>query len=178
MLNILIKRRSVRNYKNAKITEDDIEKIIKAALLSPSSRGRKSWNFIVVTDEGLLKKLALSKKHGSQFLKDAPLGIVVIADETITDVWVEDASIASIIIQLQAESMDLGSCWIQIRNRMYDANQTSENYIKELLDIPENFKVESIIAIGQPDEIKQAHKVEELEYGKVFRDKFGEKYIL
>ncbi len=173
MLDIMIKRRSIRKFKNTKILKEDIDKIIQAALLAPSSRSRKSWNFIIVTDEELLKKLALSKEHGSQFLKDAPLGIVVIADGTDNDVWVEDTSIASIIIQLQAESINLGSCWIQIRNRMHNINCTSEDYIKELLDIPENYKVESIIAIGHPNEVKQVNKIEELEYGKVFRDKYG-----
>ncbi len=176
MLDILMRRRSVRKFKSTKISKEDIEKIIKAALLSPSSRGLNPWSFIIVTDQELLKKLAFSKEHGSLFLKGAPLGIVVIADETINDVWVEDTSIASVIIQLQVESMDLGSCWIQIRNRMHDSNKTSEDYVKELLDIPDKYKVESIIAIGYPDQEKRPHKEEELEYNKVYTDKFDNKY--
>ena len=52
-------------------------------------------------------------------LETAPLAVVICADETLNDAWIEDCSIASILLQLTAQSIGLGSCWIQIRNRMY-----------------------------------------------------------
>jgi nitroreductase len=115
----------------------------------------------------MLEKLSNCKPHGSTFLKGAPLCIVVYADPEKCDVWLEDCSIASIIIQLTAESMGLGSCWIQIRNRQYSEKISAEVYIKELLGIPVNYKVEAIIAIGYADEQKQPHPKESLDFTKV-----------
>lgn len=176
MLDLLKKRRSTRKFKETKIPGDIIDKLIKAALLSPSSRSIRPWEFIVVTDKIMLEKLAGSKEHSSSFLKHAPLAIIVMADETKSDVWVEDTSIASIIIQLTAETMGLGSCWIQIRNRMHNSTLTAEKYIKELLAIPDNYKIESIIALGYPDENKPPYSEEELKYDVVHMDKYGSQY--
>ena len=176
MLELLKKRRSIRRYKADPVEPGKIEELVKALLLSPSSRNIRPWEFIVVTDNQLLEQLSRSKEHHAAFLKGAPLGIVVLADETKSDVWVEDSSIASIIVQLAAESMGLGSCWIQIRNRMHDSNQTAEDYIKNLLHIPANYKVESIIALGYPDETRPPHDENKLQYEKVFTDRYGEGY--
>jgi hypothetical protein len=48
------------------------------------------------------------------------IGIVVCGDRTQSDVWIEDCSIASILAQMASQSLGLGSCWIQVRNRMHD----------------------------------------------------------
>lgn len=172
MLELLMKRRSVRKYKDMKVSKDKVDSLIKAALLSPSGKTMTPWEFIVVEDNETIKKLAKSKQHGSSFLAEAPLAIVVTADSTKTDIWVEDASIASTIIQLEAEHLGLGSCWIQIRGRMHDESKSAENYIKELLEIPENYSVECMIAIGYKDEEKKPYTEEGLKYEKIHREKF------
>src|SRR6185369_11019672 len=117
---------------------------------APSSRGINPWNFILVDNPEILGKLSYSKQHGSEFLKTAPLAIVVCADSTKSDVWIEDCSIAAIIIQLTAASLGLGSCWAQIRERQHDYEITAEHYIQELLGLPEHLKVECILGIGHP----------------------------
>ncbi len=169
MLEILKNRRSTRKYKDKKIEDEKIEQLIHAALLSPTSRNFYSWEFIVVDDKETIGELSKAKASGSAFLKDAPLAFVVLGDPQISDVWVEDASIASIIIQLTAQSLGLGSCWIQIRKRDHDDKITSEDYVKDLLGIPEGKKVESIISIGYPNEDRLAHKIEDLRFDKVCR---------
>lgn len=176
MLEVLKKRRSIRKFKDREVPKEEIDKLVKAALLSPSSRSICPWEFVVVTDKNILEKLAYCKEHGSIFLKDAPLGIVVLADETKSDVWVEDTSIASIIIQLTAETMGLGSCWIQIRNRMHDKTETAENYIKNLLNIPDKYKVESVIALGYPLETKLPHSEENLKFDIVYANQYAQLY--
>jgi len=172
-LSLVQKRRSIRRYLDKPVEPEKIDRLIEAALRSPSSRGFNPWNFVVVTDSVLLEKLSKAKPHGASFLKDASLGIAVCADPEKCDVWIEDASIASIYIHLAAESMELGSCWIQIRKRMHDQTKTAEQYIRELLNIPENFNVESMIAIGYPAEIKSPHSKEDLQYGKVHYNLYG-----
>ncbi len=172
-LSLVQKRRSIRRYLDKPVEPEKVDRLIEAALRSPSSRGFNPWNFVVVTDSVLLEKLSKAKPHGASFLKDASLGIAVCADPEKCDVWIEDASIASIYIHLAAESMELGSCWIQIRKRMHDQTKTAEQYIRELLNIPENFNVESMIAIGYPAEIKSPHSKEDLQYEKVHYNLYG-----
>jgi len=172
-LSLVQKRRSIRRYKDKPVEPEKIDRLIEAALRAPSSRGFNPWEFVVVADGVLLEKLSKAKPHGASFLKDASLGIVVCVDPEKCDVWIEDASIASIYIHLAAESMELGSCWIQIRKRMHDQTKTAEQYIRELLNVPENFNVESIIAIGYPAEMKSPHSKEDLQYDKVHYNVYG-----
>ncbi len=171
-IDLVRKRRSIRRYQEREVEKEKIELIVEAALRSPSSRSLNPWEFVVVTDRELIKKLSKAKEHGSAFLKEAPLAIVVCADPERCDVWVEDCSIASIIIQLQAEDLGLGSCWVQIRKRMHDGKKTAEEYVKDALGIPENLVVESIIGIGYPSEQKQPHPFDSLQFEKVHYNRF------
>lgn len=173
LLSLLIKRRSIRKYKNKKVEQEKIEKIIQAALLSPSSQANYPWQFIVIDDKKLLSQLSFSKMHGSAFLSNAPLGIVVTADQNQSDVWIEDTSIASTFIMLTAHWLGLGSCWIQIRKRMHSETKTAEEYTRGILKIPENINVLSIIALGYPDEEKIPKSENELLYERVFYNSFG-----
>ena len=166
-------RRSVRKFQTKPIEKEKVGQLIEAALRSPSSRSFNPWRFIVVDQPELLEKLAKAKPHGASFLKNAPLGIVVLGDTSASDVWVEDTSIASIFIHLAAHDMGLGSCWIQIRKREHNDRMDANEYIKDLLDIPEHFAVESILAVGYPDESKKGHDRESLNFDKVFFNQYG-----
>lgn len=171
MLNLLYQRRSIRKYKSTKLDPETVQVFIKAALLSPSSRGLQPWQFVVVDDMTLLTQLASSKK-GAGFLKGAALGIVILADPTKSDVWVEDASVAATILHLTSDSLGLGSCWIQIRERQYSETETAEQYVRRILSIPENLKVASIISIGYPDESKSPHVDGDLGFDKIHTNIF------
>jgi nitroreductase len=176
ILPLIQKRRSVRKYLKKSVEPDKTQALVEAALRSPSSMGYNPWEFVVVDDAGLLDKLSKAKPQGSAFIKNATLGIVVCADPERSSVWVEDASIACTYIQLAAESLGLGSCWIQIRERMHDQTKTAEAYIAELLNIPKNLKVEAMIGIGYPDEHKAPHPKEALLYGKVHQNQYGKPF--
>lgn len=167
MLEILRKRRSIRRYKEKDIDPEIVDLLKEAALRSPSSRDIKPWRFVFITDRAVLEKLSRAKEHGSDFLRWARLGVVVCADERESDVWIEDCSIASIILQLAGQSLGLGSCWIQIRNRTYSDGRSSEDYVKEVLGLSVGMKVESIISFGYPDEEKPPVSKEHLDYQKV-----------
>jgi nitroreductase len=167
MIDLLRTRRSVRAYTQQPIDPRHIETLKEALLRSPSSRGINPWEFVFVDDPALLEKLSQAKQHGSRFLKDAKLGIVVCGDETKSDVWVEDCAIASILVQMTAHSLGLGSCWIQIRLRNHDESTTSEKFIQELLGLPEKIRVAAIISIGHSGEKKELKPADKLEYGKI-----------
>ena len=148
MLDILYNRRSTRKFSDHKIDEETIQQLLLAALRAPSSKNNQPWEFIVVDDSGLLSHLSTAKPHGACLLKNAPLAVVVTGDKTKSDVWIEDCSIASIMIQLAAEGLGLGSCWVQIHRRYYNDETTADEFIRELLDIPNHLEVLSIVGIG------------------------------
>lgn len=172
LYDLLKSRRSIRKFQDRVVEKEKIDIILKSALLSPSSRSIRPWEFIAVTDKDLLYKLSKCREHSSQFLAGAPLGIVVVADPKLCDVWIEDCSIASIIIQLTAQSLGLGSCWIQVRERVGAGNISAGDYIKSALGIPEHYVVESMVAIGYPGEEKRAYSENDLLYGKVHYNKY------
>ena len=172
-MSLIHKRRSIRKFLTKPVEDEKIDLLIEAALRAPSSRGLNPWEFVIVTERDLLEKLSNAKIHGSQFLKNAPLGIVICADPNKCDVWIEDCSIASTFIFLAAESIGLRSCWIQIRERMHNESVSAEAYVMDVLGITPQLKVESIIALGYPDETKPFHKKEDLQYEKVHDNQFG-----
>lgn len=158
MMELLRHRRSVRHFLTRPVEPEKIETLQQAALLSPTSRNLRPWSFYFVTDPAYISTLAAAKAHGSAFAKQAPLVIVIAADESVSDVWIEDCSIASIMLQLAAEELKLGSCWIQIRNRETTDKTSSEEYVRTLLELPAHMRIESFIAIGYPK-----HKPEPLD---------------
>ena len=162
MIGLLRKRHSVRKYTSHPIPADKIDILKESLLRSPTSRNFRPWRFIFVDDRELLNSLSNSKMSGSSLIKGAALGVVVCGDESISDIWIEDCSIASILLQMTAQSIGLGSCWVQIRNRHTAQGTSSEEYVKKVLGIPEHIRVESIIAIGFPAEKKEPAKLENL----------------
>jgi len=173
LLPLLRLRRSIRRFQPQPVEPGKISCLVEAVLRSPSSRGRNPWEFIVVTDPELLRQLSLAKSHGSSFLAGAPLAVVVAADPAKCDVWIEDCSIAAIILQLTAQSLGLGSCWTQIRMRPHGDGRTAEDFLKGLLQIPESLAVEAVIGIGYPAEKKPGHPREDLLSGQIHHNRFG-----
>jgi len=175
VISVLETRRSIRRFQERDVEPEKIATLIEAALRSPSSAGRNPWEFIIVNEKPLLEQLSRAKPHGAAFMKDASVGFVVCADPAKCDVWIEDASIASIILHLTAASLGLGSCWVQIRERMHDNSTSAEAFLREVLGLPENLKVLSMVGMGYPAEEKPGHDRETLPYEKVHWNRFGNK---
>ena len=87
----------------------------------------------------------------------------------------EDAAIASIMIQLQAEDLGLGSCWIQVRERFTATGMPSGEYVHTLLDIPLQLQVVSIIAVGHKGMERKPFNEDHLQWEKIHINKFGGK---
>ena len=156
-LELLRRRRSIRAFTPRPVEPSLLEALQEALLRSPTSRGLNPWHFILVTDRIVLDQLSKSKKAGSSFLRSAPAAVVVCGDESVSDVWVEDCSIAAITMQYQLEELGLGSCWIQIRNRQSGDERSSDQFVRELLGLPPTVRAASIIAFGYPDEAPEPH---------------------
>lgn len=172
MLELLYNRRSIRKYKEKKIEEDKKKKLIEALLLSPSGRSIQPWEFIIVEKKETLEKLSIAKESGSKLLEKAPMAVVILADENKCDTWIEDCSIACTILQLEAENLGLGSCWVQIRMRKNKEGILSEDIVKDILKIPNTLRVEAIIAIGYPDEVKSSYNKDMLKFEKIRYERY------
>ena len=168
-------RRSMRKFTEEELSQEQVVTLLKAALMSPTSKRINSWQFIAVDDKEILKQLAHCKEQASSFIADAALAIVVTADPLASDVWIEDASIASILIQLQAEDLGLGSCWVQVRERQAANGMPSDEFVREVLDIPLQLQVLSIIAIGHKGMERKPFNEDHLQWEKIHINKFGGK---
>ena len=166
-LNLLIQRRSFRKYKDDLLLPEETEMILKAALLSPTSKSSHSWQFVLVEDKEVLLKLSNCKPQSAKFIADCALAVVVLGNPLLSDVWIEDASIASIAMQLQAEDIGIGSCWAQVRERSFNEYVSSADYIRDLLEIPMPFEVLSIIAFGKKEKERKPNDIEALPWEKV-----------
>ena len=164
---LIHKRRSIRKYTSDSLAPEQVEQILKAALLSPASKSRNPWQFIVVEDKEQLQKLVHCKPSGSKPIAECVLAVVVTADPMVSDVWIEDASITSIMMQLQAEDLNIGSCWIQVRERYREDGTSAEQYIREMFDIPLQMQVLSVITFGYKDQERPTRNDENLEWEKV-----------
>ncbi|MGL5123217.1 MAG: nitroreductase family protein [Fusobacteriaceae bacterium] len=167
-----LERRSVRRFLVDNIKEEEIKEILKVALVSPSGRNIKPYEFILIKNKDVLNKLSESKKMGSKLIGEAPLAIVVLGNKNATDLWIEDCSIASALIQLKAWELGIGSCWVQIRTRDSPMNVSSENVVKKILDIPEEFGVLCIIALGYSDETKHPYGENDMDFKKIHMEKY------
>lgn len=169
-INLIQKRRSYRKFTNEQLSSDELNTILRAALMSPTSKGQRSWKFIVVADKTKINEISKAKENGSQFIKDAPLLIIVLGEPLKNDCWIEDCSIAAFAMQLQAEDIGLGSCWVQFRGRGLNNGRTSNNIIHEIIGIPDNLEVLCAIAIGHKTEERKTQDENKLKWENVIKD--------
>ena len=169
---MLFTRHSIRKYTDEPIDGEHVKLLLEAALLAPSGKSVRPWEFVVVEDKEVLAKMSECRPFGSGPVAKCKLAIVVCGDPGKTDVWVEDCTIAATYIQLQAEALGLGSCWIQMRGRFDKDNNDSADLIRELLDIPGEQQVECIIVLGHKDEVRRPVDPDKLLWEKVHIGKF------
>lgn len=172
-LSLLESRRSIRRFQDCAVEGEKVAQLVEALLRAPSSRGRNPWQFVVVEEPQRIKRLAASKAHGSAFLEGAPLAVVVCGNPDRSDVWIEDCSIAAVILQLAAQGLGLGSCWVQIRLRQRQDGQLSEDYLRSQLGLPDDLRVLAVVGIGYPDETKPGHARDSLDWDHIHRNQFG-----
>ena len=167
------KRRSIRKFTSQQVENEKVNAIIEAALRAPSGRATRPWEFVVVDDKKLLEKLSVARPSGAAFIKDASVVIVVCADPSKSNLWIDDCAIAAVSMQYAAHSMGLGSRWSHMRGNNFSDQKSTRNYIAELLNLPDNLDVECIIAIGYPGEEIPPYKMEELHFDKVSYNRYG-----
>ena len=165
-MDVLLKRRSTRKFNGEKITKDELEKILEAGLLAPSSRNRKPINLMVVERKETLAELSKAKDHGAELLSGADKAIVVIADTSISDTWCEDSSIVLTYLHLMAANLNLASCWVQIHMRKKDGIY-AEEVVRDILKLDDHCRIAGIMALGHSDDIPSPHTLNDLDKSKI-----------
>ena len=148
-LEMLKTRRSVRAYKRAPVPRKTIEDIVDCGRFAPTANNVQPWEFVVVTDTELLRKIAAATDHG-KFIADAPVCVIVLSKET--KYYLEDGSAATQNILLAAHAHGLGSCWVAGDKKPYASE------ICRLVGAPSGYKLVSLIPIGYPMETPQKKK--------------------
>ena len=156
------KRRSIRTYKSDMISDDLINEIIKAAQFAPTAHGTMAIEFIVIKDQKI--KEDIFAIVGQEYVKEVPILIVPIATDQST-LAVQDLSVASQNIFLQATALGLGSVWKNISPEWEDC-------VKNILDVPLNFRVINLIPIGMANEEIADHSDDDFTEKKIHQDKW------
>lgn len=165
-MDVLLKRRSTRKFNDEKITKEELDSVLRAGLLAPSSMNRKPINLMVVERKETLKELSQAKDHGAELLADADKAIVVLADTMISDTWCEDSSIVLTYLHLMATDLNLASCWVQIHMRKKDGVY-AEEVVRDILKIDDHYRIAGIMALGHSDDIPQPHSLDDIDKNKI-----------
>lgn len=147
---IVQRRRSIRQFTDEPVTDDQLKTILRAALMAPTGHSKRAWQFFVVKDKEQLGILSQCKEAGGEFLSKAAVAVVVAYDAEASDVWIEDAAIAAVTMQYQATELGLGSCWSQIRCRKDNQGVDAAENIRKQLGLESQLQVLCIIGFGHP----------------------------
>ena len=160
-------RRSYRKFTPEPIDPDHVRLILEAALMAPAGKRRNPWHFVVVEDRDALAALSRAKDQGAAPIAEAPLAIAVTARPQDSDTWVEDLSIAAVMMQLEAADLGLGSVWIQMRGREDAAGASATYNCASILGLPAGHEVLCVLAIGHPDEERRPYDTDRLMWERV-----------
>lgn len=168
------RRRSHRVFQPAEVSADDVRLILRAGLMSPTSKSARAWHFVVVDDADKLQKLADAKDAGAQFIGKAAFAVAVCANPLLCDCWIEDCSCAAMCMQLQAEDLNLGSCWAQIRGRHLSDGTSSEEVVRGILNLPANMEVLCLLGFGKKGQDRPMQNEDRLKWENVHVNSFSE----
>ena len=172
LLELMRSRRSVRQYTDEKISDEQLQKILSAALLAPSGHSKYPCEFIVVKNSETLEKMSHCRVGVAKMLTQAAAAVAVIADKEKSDTVVEDSAVAMMNMELMATSLGIGNCWIQVRNRPAENDSLSEDFLREILKFPANFMCQSILSLGVPAKLPHQRELEKLNFDKIHNETF------
>lgn len=169
LLDAIEKRRSLRSYTGESLEKWQIDNIIKAFMYAPSAMNYRPCHLIAVQDREMLEKLSKVTPWAKMVEKSA-LTLIILADPEKSKWWIEDCSAANENALIEVADMDLGACWVQVRD--IAGEMEPEKKLRELLRIPENLRVLNMIAVGVPKKYKERHSEKEVDRERVHMEKF------
>jgi len=155
-LGLIFERRSIRVYAPGDVSEEQVDKLLAAAMAAPSAAAKYPWRFVVVRNRQMLSGMAAALPHG-QMLASAALGIVVCGDlEAAHDrqlsYLLQDCSAAIENLLLAAHILGLGACWLGVHPR-----EERVKAMRQMLALPKTVIPVACISLGHPGESKEPH---------------------
>ena len=153
-MDAIYKRRSIRKFTDKQINDEDLKKILKAGMNSPSAENNQEWEFIVITDKELKNKI-YEKNQYAFSITTAPIAILICADmNRVSDkednFWVQDLSASSQNMLTQATELKIGSIW-------HGLYQEHKDMMRKLLGLPKNIEPLNLLAFGYSSKEREAN---------------------
>jgi nitroreductase len=157
-LRLILDRRSIRIYEPGEVSEEQVQKLLAAAMAAPSAAAKNPWHFVVIRNRQTLSRLAMVLPYG-QMLSGAALSIAVCGDLLIThdhqlSYLLQDCSAAIENLRLAAHIVGLGACWLGVHPR-----EERINSVREILSLPASVIPVACISVGWPGESKEPHAI-------------------
>ncbi len=161
------RRRSVRRFRQEEISREILLELIGAARCAPSAANRQPLEFVIVDSEKLKAKVFAQLAWAGYVRprRDPPAGkrpvayiiVLINKERALADFDPVDAAAAIENILLAAQGNQIGSCWL---------GSIKREKIREILEIPDTYKIDSVVALGYPDEqpVMEDCKDENIEY--------------
>ena len=153
-LDFIFKRRSIRKFTSEPISATDLKLLLEAAMAAPTAMNAQPWEFVVVTDLDVIRRMADSLVFG----KHHPAAVIAVCgsmrvtrNRAASLFWVQDCSAALQNILLAATALDLGSVWVGV----YPVRPFVRR-ITRILNLPENVTPLGLVYLGHPAELKPA----------------------
>jgi nitroreductase len=165
MVAFIFQRRSIRRFTTEPVGDEEVRTLLEGAMAAPSSNNSKPWHYVVTKERTVLDRLGQAHPYG-KMLYEATLAIAVCADPRISPTaWVQDCSAATENILLAAPALGLGGCWLGCH-----PHEDRKRSIRQILEIPQNIEILSLLAVGHPGESKEART--QFDAGRVHEGKW------
>ena len=148
-------RRSIRKYGDQHVSEEQVQKLLQAAMMAPSAMNAQPWHFVVIKDRAILAEIG-ARNPNAEMTKDAPLAILVCADlklEQAPGFWPQDCSAAVQNLLLAARDAGLGAVWTGV----YPLEKRMAG-CRKLFNIPDTVFPFAVIPLGYPKDPEAAFK--------------------
>lgn len=170
---ILSNRRSVRMYTGEAVPAEALDLVVRTGLMTPRGRNLPSVELIVVKDKAALEFLSECRPHGPGMLAGADAAVIVLGNSAVSDVWTEDCCASMTAMHLMADSLGLGSCWVQIRGRESKLEgKTAEDVCREFFGFPENYRMEAVLSIGIPKLKNEPKSFDDVDLSMIHTERF------
>lgn len=158
-------RRSVRRFADRRVGAEIIRELLDITFTAPSSKNSRTTRIAVTEDRDVLETVGRMRTRGSSFVRHAPLAFFIMGDDSQTDLWRENCTISATVLQLAAESLGLGSCWVHVNGRPHSEDdpegQTAGQYLRENIPGLPDYPIMCVVAVGYPEEKPQPHTVQD-----------------
>lgn len=170
---ILEHRRSIRKYTGETIPDEVLDMVVRTGLMSPRGRNLDTVELIVIKDKSMLNLLSECRPVGPGMLANADAAIAVIGRSDLSGVWTEDCAAAMTAMHIMADSLELGSCWVQIRGRESKVeSRTAEDVCRDALGFPEEYRLEAILSLGVPADRPEGKHFDDVDTNKIHYEKY------